>query len=226
VAALAGAQLVALGNAIAARFPRDMARAWGDAGLRMTEGQLRDLERAGSVRGTIEDFIRVCWKKTGAAFELAARFGGVAGGLRGRDLEAMVRFGRHVGIAFQLFDDLNDFVFHPGEHRPPANDLRERVYTLPVLYAYNDDTSARARIRELLRNDGCPLSQSAISEICKLIGDSGALAKAVERTVGEREYAGEWLDRLPATEARENLRRLLDRLQPPTELQLLGRGQA
>jgi len=224
VASLAGAHLVALGNALVAGFPCDLARAWGDTGVRMTEGQLRDIERTGSIRGTIEDFVNVCWKKTGAAFELAAILGASVGGLAGPERDALVRFARHLGIAFQLFDDLNDFVPQPGKHRPRANDLRERVYTLPVLYGAAQDTATAKRVRDLLRNDGRPLAASVASEVCELLAESGAFEAAARRTVEEQEAAAMWLDRLEATQAREGLRALLDRLKPPANLSFAVRG--
>lgn len=224
VASLAGGHLVSLGNMLAATFPTPLARAWGEAGLRMTEGQLRDIERTGVLRGSIEDFIRVCWKKTGAAFELAAQLGASAANVPRLQAEALKRYGRHLGIAFQLFDDLNDFARQPGKHRPPANDLRERVYTLPVLYGAAQRSAVGMRIRHLLRNDGRPLSSAAVEEVCELLTEGGGFRAAVDRTVNEQKTAARWLARLNPTPSRDALSNLLGMLKPPAALTHMGSG--
>ncbi len=70
-----------------------------------------------------------------------------------------------------------DFAAQPGMHRPPANDLRERVYT-PVLFACVREDAAGRRLRVLLRDDGRPLAAPTLAEAGRLLARTGAFAAA------------------------------------------------
>lgn len=128
-ASLGGAHLLTLANALAAGLPGSLPRHWGRAALHVADGQVRETERAGDPRASMADYHRVARRKTASLFELAARFGAEIGYLTASDAWAMLRFGTQYGLAFQLADDLDDFVTEAEFHRRAANDLRERLYT-------------------------------------------------------------------------------------------------
>ena len=219
-AAVGGAHLIALGNALAASLPDPLVRRWGVAAVKLAEGQLRETELAGSHDRSLEDFVRNARRKTASVFELSAFFGSSIGEALPADRIALVKFGRHFGTAFQLWDDLADFVTLDSDHRRSANDLRERTYTLPVLLGCAPADAVGLRLRDLLRDDGRPLSESAIVEVCVLLRESGAFEQAARRMVGERDQAYSSLDALTATEPLDALRAMLTWLEPPTELGL------
>jgi heptaprenyl diphosphate synthase len=112
---------VAVGRAVA-RAIRDVARGQTD--------ELRDLFDGGLSPAA---YLRRVYLKTGALYELTAWLGATAGGLDPRSLTAVAGFGADVGVAFQLTDDLRDLLGAAGPGRPAGLDLREGVYTLPVL---------------------------------------------------------------------------------------------
>ena len=66
----------------------------------------------------------------------------------------MTTFGEHIGVAFQLADDVLDVSSDIGESgKTPGTDLREGVQTLPVLHALASTEAADAELRDLLRGD-------------------------------------------------------------------------
>lgn len=207
-AALGGAHLLCLANALAAELPEPLGRCCGQAALHASDGAMRETEHAGDLAVDPEDYIRLAKRKTAGLFELAAKFGALLGRAPESEHRGLVRFASHLGIAFQLFDDLDDFTTEPGRHRPPGNDLRERVYTLPVLYGVRDPQAGDA-LRDLLREDGFPLNEHRARRARDLLRECGAFDRAARRAQREREAAERALHDLAPSAAHHELSRLL-----------------
>jgi len=214
-AAIGGAHLLARANALVARLPDPLPRRWGIASSRIADGQLREIEQVGSFDLAVDSYLSIARRKTATLFELAAFFGGFLGGVPATDLAVLGRFAGHLGLAFQLFDDLHDFVSEPATHRYAGSDLRERVYTLPVLYGCARSDPAGARLRQLLRDDGRPVREDEINIILDLLASTGAFAAAARRASEERDLARVSLLRLRGVTERESFERLLDLVAPP-----------
>jgi len=208
-AALGGAHLLCLANALAAELPEPLGRRWGQAALHVANGQLRETESSGDLELDPETYVRTVARKTAALFELAASFGALLAEAPQDQRQGLLVFARHLGIAFQLFDDLYDFTTQPEHHRPPGNDLRERVYTLPVLYGVRDP-QASSSLRDLLRNDGHPLDENRAHRAQEILLSCGAFDRAYRRTLQEREAAAHALDGLDPSSAVDGLSSLLE----------------
>ena len=176
------------------------------------------LDRIAALNPKLEAYIHVARLKTGSLFELAATLGGGLGGLAPGVRRPLEAFARELGLAFQLVDDLDDFATTPGEHRTPVTDLRERIYTLPVVYGCARDDDAGGKLRELLADDGRPLSPDAIEAACMLLEETGAFAAARKRASAAIEVAASALAGLPEGPARSLLGELLDALAPPEKI--------
>lgn len=77
-------------------------------------------------------------KKTSSLFKLSCVLGGILSGSIDEDIENMRRFGRYLGIAFQINDDLIDINMGKPEYKldkPIGNDIRQGNVTLPLIYA-------------------------------------------------------------------------------------------
>lgn len=88
-----------------ARITRDLAT----TAMLMSEGEMMEgrLERGGDA--TFDDYIRTAEYKTATAFEVSARVGGLLGGGTEDDVSALTEYGRNIGIAYQIRDDLHDW---------------------------------------------------------------------------------------------------------------------
>lgn len=79
------------------------------AAMLMSEGEMIEGRLGSGGDVTFDDYLRVIEYKTAAAFEAAARIGGIIGGGGDEQVEALAEFGRNVGMAYQIRDDLTDW---------------------------------------------------------------------------------------------------------------------
>lgn len=97
-----------------------------------------------------EDYFQRIYAKTASLFAVAAEAGALLSRADERAVEAMRVYGREVGIAFQIMDDILDFVADEGRlGKPVGSDLRVGLFTLPVL-CYMDDHPQDRDIAALL----------------------------------------------------------------------------
>jgi geranylgeranyl pyrophosphate synthase len=104
---------------------------------RMVEGQVEEASRGNNphLKVTREDYYRTISGKTASLFVLASEGGAILAGLPEPQVEAMRTFGEELGLAFQLIDDILDFVGDERElGKPVGNDLRQGTITLPLVY--------------------------------------------------------------------------------------------
>ena len=111
----------------------------------MAEGEVAQLERAGNPDATIDDYFRVIDRKTASLIAWCARVGGaVEPGLDG----PLDRYGRALGRAFQIADDVLDCaVDQATAGKSVGHDIQEGKLTLPVLYACESDAPLRALVQ-------------------------------------------------------------------------------
>ena len=140
-------QIASFGTpARAAESARRLARAC----VEVCEGQALDMAMAGSARmPTTGQYIGMIGKKTAALFEVSCALGAIAGGARPRGVDDLAAFGRNLGVAFQITDDLIGVLGDPRKTgKPVGNDLREGKKSLPVLLALR--RADRAQKRKIL----------------------------------------------------------------------------
>ena len=116
------------------------------------EGQMLDIEMASSSRMPSEaEYLEMVSKKTAALFDASCAMGAVCAGAEARDVTRLASFGRSLGIAFQITDDLIGVMGDPAvTKKPVGNDLREGKKSLPILMAA---ASARGAAKESI--SGC-----------------------------------------------------------------------
>src|SRR5882724_6388123 len=117
----------------------------------MAEGEVAQLERAGNPDATVEDYYRVIDRKTASLIAWCTRVGGAVGPALEGPLE---RYGRALGRAFQIADDVLDSdVDEATAGKSVGHDLTEGKLTLPILLACEAEPElgrrVRARIAEL-----------------------------------------------------------------------------
>ena len=168
----------------------------------MAEGEVAQLERAGNAEATLANYFDVIDRKTASLIAWAARVGGAVPAALEAPLE---RYGRAVGRAFQIADDILDCaVAESVAGKSVGHDLQEGKLTLPVLLACDADPSIRARIRQEMHDGG--MSAEAAGAIIALVRKAGGVdaAKARARTMIDDAVAD--LAVLPASPFRDALR--------------------
>ena len=96
---------------------------------------------------TYDDYIRIISYKTASLFRTAMRTGAANSGASSAQIEAIDAFALHLGLAFQMRDDILDYSPHLASGKPTGIDIRERKITLPLLGAFeNAGPGSRTRI--------------------------------------------------------------------------------
>ncbi|MES1171673.1 MAG: polyprenyl synthetase family protein [Bacteroidota bacterium] len=110
----------------------------------MAEGEVAQLERAGNPDATVDDYFRVIDRKTASLIAWCAR---VAGGVGPAYDQPLDRYGRALGRAFQIADDVLDCaVDQATAGKSVGHDIQEGKLTLPVLYACESDAELSALV--------------------------------------------------------------------------------
>ena len=196
VAAATGDLLFSRAFAELARNGRsDQVRVLSDASSALARGELLQRADAWDAGVPTERYLRRCELKTASLFEAACRLGALEGDCG--DPEALGGFGRGVGLAFQLLDDVLD-VSGPAERTGKARgaDLLDGTVTLPLILA-------RARDPELARVDLRDVNGPAEAEVlCQRIAATGALEESRRRAHRLVEEAKGGLPYLPDAQRR------------------------
>jgi geranylgeranyl pyrophosphate synthase len=146
-----------------------------EASSALAEGELLQRADAWNAEVPIERYLRRCELKTARLFEAACRLGALEGGGSPEELGA---FGRRIGLAFQLLDDVLD-VSGPAERtgKQRGTDLLDGTVTLPFILA-------RERDGELAALDPRSIDSAAVAEdVCDRIAATGALDEARARAL-------------------------------------------
>ncbi|HXM54334.1 MAG TPA: polyprenyl synthetase family protein [Candidatus Dormibacteraeota bacterium] len=140
--------------------------------------QMDDVRLRGSYPGDYGMYLRVVRGKTAALFAAACQAGAQLGGSPPDVVERLARFGDLLGIAFQMADDLLDYSASSG--KPLGQDIRQRVVSLPLIYA-TEDAGCGQRVRDLLAG---PLEDDQVREVQELVVATGALERVGEEARG------------------------------------------
>jgi octaprenyl-diphosphate synthase len=137
--------------------------------------QIDDVALRGAFPGDHDSYLRVVRGKTAALFAAACASGAQLSEAGPEVVEALRRYGEHLGVAFQMADDMVDF--SPSSGKPVGLDIRQRVLSLPLIYAA-DDRTVGPEVRRLLAG---ALGDKEVGRVAELIASSDAL----ERVRGE-----------------------------------------
>ncbi len=174
-----------------------------DATNVIAEGEVLQLMNMHDPDLAVADYLQVIRYKTAKLFEASARLGAVLAGASGELEEACADFGRSLGTAFQLVDDLLDYEGNTVElGKNVGDDLREGKPTLPLLVAMERGTEAE---RVLIRRAIVDGEQQRLPEILAIVRRTGALEATRIAAQAEADKARSVLLALPASRARDAL---------------------
>jgi heptaprenyl diphosphate synthase len=102
----------------------------------LCRGQVLELQHLFDPARTEESYLSAIEGKTASLMATACRIGGMVTDVPVDSLDALTQFGHHVGMCFQVVDDVLDVTATEAElGKPTGNDVHEGVYNLPVIYA-------------------------------------------------------------------------------------------
>ena len=125
-----------------------------EATTRMTEGEILQLAKTGDPDITEEEYLDIISAKTAALISAACRIGAILGSLPEDKENALARFGMSMGIAFQMADDILDYMAEEDElGKRLGKDLNEGKVTLPLIHALRTcSADQRERLVKMIRD--------------------------------------------------------------------------
>jgi len=180
-----------------------------DATNVIAEGEVLQLMNMHDPDLAVEDYLQVIRFKTAKLFEASARLGAILGKADAATEEACADFGRRLGTAFQLVDDLLDYEGRSEElGKNVGDDVREGKATLPILLAMaRCSPEEREMLREAIRTG----EVERLNQIIDVVRRTGAIEATRDAAEDEIARARANLDVLPAGRARDALLELCSR---------------
>jgi heptaprenyl diphosphate synthase len=201
VAILAGDYLLAQASSLAASLGAEVAGLLAATIGELCRGQVLELQHLFDVSRSEESYLSSIEGKTAALMATASRVGAMVSGVSADSLDALTQFGHHLGLCFQVVDDVLDVTRTDAElGKPAGNDVHEGVYTLPVIYAISRSDELRSLLGRKLE---WPQVRRAVELIAvpEVVDASMTVArthatKATEALTGAAELDGEVCNRL------------------------------
>lgn len=130
-------------------------KAFSKAAKLLVEGGLLEFSNARDIHVTEKHCMDVIYRKTASILSLSCRLGGLIAEADKTQEAALVTFGDHFGMAFQLIDDLMDYDGTPEIlGKPPGNDFQEGHVTLPLHHLYHHSKNGlKQEIEQFIQND-------------------------------------------------------------------------
>ncbi|HWR81941.1 MAG TPA: polyprenyl synthetase family protein [Candidatus Deferrimicrobium sp.] len=134
----------------------ELMKAISRATERLSVGELRQIEETGNYDLSEDEYLSIIADKTASLFSVSCETGPILNGRSGRERQRLAAFGEKVGTAFQIADDLLDFVGQADvTGKEPGNDVLTGKVTLPLIYSLKRAGKATGRdIVAHLKNDG------------------------------------------------------------------------
>ena len=169
----------------------------------IAEGEVLQLINSGNPDITEKQYLDVIYRKTGKLFEAGATIGAVLGNQSKLIESSLTEYGRNLGIAFQLIDDVLDYSSSfETIGKDVGDDLAEGKPTLPLIYALERcEPKEQIIIRQAIQSK----NTQNIDQIIEYIKSSGALALSTEKAKSLSDQAIESLEPLPESEYKNGL---------------------
>ena len=169
----------------------------------IAEGEVLQLVNAGDITTNEERYRRVIACKTAQLFEAAAQCGAIIAGADTDTQKEFAQYGHHLGMAFQLIDDVLDYTGDSAEMgKNIGDDLSEGKLTLPLIYTLQFGEAADAQcIRDAITHK----NTEQLPRIIQIVQNNGALQYAEQAALREVESALGCLNTLPASRYRDEL---------------------
>lgn len=178
-------------------------RVFADATNVISEGEVQQMANAGNPNIDEDTYMQVIYRKTAKLFEAGMECGAL---LAEADKNAMNQYGKHLGMAFQIVDDVLDLqgdVAVIGKNI--GDDLSEGKMTLPLIYARDHADSTESQIiQQAIKNR----SAENFDQILKIVSKTGGIDYSLSRAAEHSKLANDALESLPESPYKQVLSKL------------------
>ncbi len=168
----------ALKKAVSFRNQKIM-EALSEATTSMTEGEILQLQKTADISITEEEYKRIISSKTGILISAACRIGAILCQRPQAEENGLAMFGLKAGMAFQMADDILDYMAEEGElGKKLGKDIGEGKITLPLIYLFKGASGAeREEIKKIIEN----FSEDGLKRVIALFGKHNVLEQSLKR---------------------------------------------
>ncbi|MDD5578629.1 MAG: polyprenyl synthetase family protein [Methylobacter sp.] len=161
----------------------------------IAEGEVLQLLNCNNPETTEDKYLEVIARKTAILFSAATRLSAVIVGASAKIEEGLANYGQHLGIAFQLIDDVLDYKANKEElGKNLGDDLAEGKPTLPLIYAIQNGSKSEAKIiTDAIRNS----NRDAFNEVYAVVQKTKAIEYTEQLAEAEAQKAIKSLNLLP-----------------------------
>jgi geranylgeranyl diphosphate synthase type I len=192
-------------------------RVYDETCLALCEGQFLDISFERRTDITVDEYLEMIGRKTAALVGASVQAGAILATDDADTVEAYRHFGYHLGLAFQMADDVKGTFWSAAESgKPEAGDVRKRKKTLPLIWALQHGSDAdRARLGEIYGPDVAdtdgPMSPELVDEVLAILDRAGARDHALAEARRFRDLALHDAQSLPIGDTRRaELRALVE----------------
>lgn len=185
---------------------------FSDAIKQMSEGELLQLDKAGRLDTTEEDYLKIIYGKTAALFVAALKSAALVSGAGAAASGTIASYARNVGLAFQIRDDILDYLPGLNTGKQPGADLKERKITLPLICALRNAPreapqiiSKIGKIESLFGRKTTPQEDQIISEVSDFVLSNKGIEGATGKLKDYTKAAVDSLSLLPSSDEKAML---------------------
>ena len=174
----------------------------------MSEGELLQIEKAKKLDIDEETYFEIIKKKTASLISSCCKIAAVSVNSSSSEVKRITKIGMHIGIAFQIKDDLFDY----GKKtigKPRGIDIKQKKITLPLIYTLNNVNKSEKRwlINSLKKNKK---SRALINQIISLVKERGGLDYAIQIMKKYHKLSLDELDTFKDSSYKDSLKKMVN----------------
>ncbi len=163
----------------------------------LAEGELFQMQKAVNLDTTLEDYLNIVSRKTSSLFIAAVAGGAYSAGAPRAQIEAMQKYAYHLGVAFQIRDDIFDYMPSLDTGKIAGADIREKKITLPLICALEaSDSAGRDKMMDVIKGSSSE-DDSLVSKTFEFVRQYSGTTEAQEVLVRHSNLAVSFLATLP-----------------------------
>lgn len=175
----------------------------------MSEGELLQLEKSRKLDITEDIYYEIIRKKTATLIAACCEVGAISNNVNVELAQKIRDFGTYTGIAFQIKDDLFDYLKKNATGKPVGIDIKEKKLTLPLIYAMNSvKKDERKYYFNIVKNHSHETGK--VNELMEFVKKSGGISYAEKVMLNYQIKALEIIDEFPDNEAKKSLQLMLN----------------
>jgi octaprenyl-diphosphate synthase len=175
----------------------------------LSSGEMLQIEKNINKNMNEDTYYKMISRKTGSLISSACELGAITSSGRIEDRENMRSFGNNLGLAFQVKDDILDFVGNESETgKETGADVKKNLMTLPIIYTLENTPESNHTVKRILRAKN--KNRSQIEELNNLISAAGGIDYAFKKMKQFSFAALEMLKQYPESTANTALQQLVE----------------